>query len=232
MLSWQNVSSGMIENKVPEWMQLINEYVRKYGGNLDYGLVYKTSVWVNSRGERVKLSDFLVDVYKVYAQNPTKNGNLRLYGCSDCFMTLEHSFLDKANADYIFIRGDWYLSYVKNLAALLKYKFNLSGQLNIEVFQRMVDYVTKNKCSMRGVIDVEIALHNKKNNVDIYKFLTNWQSHGIAAVAIDDEDIELQYKNDIKRTRNYLINIKNKEIVNETSSLGYFTRFIFHNKCK
>lgn len=232
MLSWQNVSSGIIENKVPEWMQLINEYVRKYGGNLDYGLVYKTSVWVNSRGERVKLSDFLVDVYKVYAQNPTKNGKLRLYGCSDCFMTLEHATLDGGMADYIFVRGNWYLSYVKNLAALLKYKFNLPGKIDIDVFQRMVNYVTTNKCSMRGVIDVEIALQNKKNNVDIYKFLTNWQAHTIGYYAIKDEDLELQYKNDIARVRDYLINIKNKEIVNETSSLGNFTRFIFHNKCK
>ncbi|WP_435356009.1 hypothetical protein [Emticicia sp. SJ17W-69] len=232
MLSWQNVSSGMIENKVPEWMQLINEYVRKYGGNLDYGLVYKSSVWVNSRGERVKLSDFLIDVYKAYAQNPTKNGNLRLYGCSDCFMTWEHATVDKANADYIFIRGDWYLSYVKNLAALLKSKFNLSGQLNIGVFRRMVDYVTKNKCSMRGVIDVEIALHNKKNNIDIYKFLKNWQAHMIATAVITQESLDLQYQNDVNRTRDYLINVKNKEIVNETNSLGDFTRFIFHNKCK
>mgnify|MGYP006943153754 CR=1 FL=1 len=84
---------------------------------------------------------------------------------------------------------------------------------------------------MRGVIDVEIALHNKKNNVDIYKFLTNWQAHTIGYFVLKDEDLELQYKNDVTRVRDYLTNVKNKEIVNETSSLGNFTRFIFHTKC-
>lgn len=60
------------------------------------------------------------------------------------------------NPDQIYLRTDWYLTYVKNLSSLLKIKYNLNGNIDLSIFERMTQYCEKHKISMKGIIEYEI----------------------------------------------------------------------------
>jgi transposase len=74
----------------------------------------------------------------------------------------------------IYIRPDWYLNYVKNLAWLLALKFKLDLQkFDISVFERMTKFATENKCSLKGIIDYEIAKKRGKREFFIPVFYSS-----------------------------------------------------------
>lgn len=76
---------------------------------------------------------------------------------ADIFTT-DHLFADGSYPDMIYIRPDWYLNYVKNLAWLLALKFKLDlKKFDIGIFEKMTKFASDNKCSLKGIIDYEIA---------------------------------------------------------------------------
>ncbi|SDL40437.1 hypothetical protein [Chryseobacterium taihuense] len=88
------------------------------------------------------------------------------------YYTTEYLTIDGGYPDMIYIRHDWYLCYVENLAWLISIKFKLDlNKLDISVFKKMVNFVSKNKCSMKGIIDFEIAKQRNKKEFYIPVFL-------------------------------------------------------------
>ena len=84
--------------------------------------------------------------------------------------------------DMIYIRPDWYLDYVKNLAWLISKKYNLKeSNFKIKTFEKMTSFAISNKCSLKGIIDYEIAKIRNKKEVSIPVFY----STGIRAASID-----------------------------------------------
>ena len=90
------------------------------------------------------------------------------------YYTTEHLTIDGGYPDMIYIRPDWYLCYVENLAWLISIKFKLDlNKLDISVFKKMVNFVAKNKCSMKGIIDFEIAKQRNKKEFYIPVFYSS-----------------------------------------------------------
>ena len=90
------------------------------------------------------------------------------------YYTTEHLTIDGGYPDKIYIRPDWYLCYVENLAWLISIKFKLDlNKLDISVFKKMVNFVSKNKCSMKGIIDFEIAKQRNKKEFYIPVFYSS-----------------------------------------------------------
>lgn len=104
------------------------------------------------------------------------------------FYTFQHGATDGLFPDQIYIRPDWFISYVKNLSTLLKIKYNLSGNLDLEVFNRMVQYTTKNKISMKGVIAYEIK---RKLNQPILEIPIFQRPHDRILLDLDNTDYEV-----------------------------------------
>lgn len=90
------------------------------------------------------------------------------------YYTTEHLTIDGGYPDMFYIRPDWYLCYVENLAWLISIKFKLDlNKLDISVFKKMVNFVSKNKCSMKGIIDFEIAKQRNKKEFYIPVFYSS-----------------------------------------------------------
>jgi hypothetical protein len=90
------------------------------------------------------------------------------------YFTVQHALIDGSYPDKVYMRPDWYLNYVENLAWLIANKYNLNiGNLEIDVFEKMVSFVKLNKCSMRGIIDYEIAKKRHANHIFVPVFYSN-----------------------------------------------------------
>lgn len=231
---WKNISNGPINDKIPEWIQILNKQISVFGGlpEAQRQMIFRDWDYFNNRGDRVKLSQFLKNIYNTESTVNNTAGKLSLYGAPDGF-TDQHASIDGSLPDYIFVRPEWYLQYVKTLSGLLKYKYNLPGKIDENIFKDMIKYTVDNKCSMRGVIDVEIAIHEGQNYVDVYKFLTSWRKHllGFAVEAAGFTDLELQFKNDKERAERYLTTKKNKKITYKINASNYY-RIIFTENIK
>ena len=141
-----------------------------------------------------------------------------MYGNS-IFTLEEHALTDGGYPDQIYVRPNWYILYMKNLSWLISEKFKLdNSKLDTKIFSQMVVFVTKNKCSMKGIIDYEIA---KKIGKKVF-YVPVFFSDGRALATVDGVFISdyLQVSKDIvENTKKYLIeqgisenNIKVEEI--------------------
>lgn len=59
--------------------------------------------------------------------------------------------------DLIYNRPDLYRQYVNSLASVLREKFYSDKAIDMAVFDRMIDYATKHKVSMIGIINYEVS---------------------------------------------------------------------------
>ena len=81
------------------------------------------------------------------------------------------------------MRPEWYLYYVKNLAWLLSIRYKIDqSKLDYKLFKKMVDFSSVHKCSMKGIIDYEIAKIRGKRIVYIPVF---YSSPNRAAASLD-----------------------------------------------
>ncbi|WP_185216885.1 MULTISPECIES: hypothetical protein [unclassified Chryseobacterium] len=124
---------------------------------------------------------------------------------------------DASTLDYIYIRPKWYLAYVENLAYLISFKFGLDiGGFKKEfaLFERMVNFVKKMSCSLKGIIDFEIA---KRLGFNQFFVPVYYASGDRAAASVDSVKTDyLQVAKDIVRdTKSYLKeqNILEKNII-------------------
>jgi hypothetical protein len=95
--------------------------------------------------------------------------------------------------------------YVQNLFTLLNYKFNeYTGNLDLELFQGMVSFASLKKCSLKGIIDYEIA--KKKGQTTFYIPVFYSKADRIAASmdAVFNTDYLQVAKDALSRTKEYL----------------------------
>ncbi|WP_456312379.1 hypothetical protein [Pseudomonas shirazensis] len=154
--SWKGKGGKELAKDVEPWIIRINEYTRKYG--------YTFLTNENYQREAFNGKTLTEELQDVYLLKPTDK--FKMYGGG--YFTTEHFTVDAGNPDMIYIRPDWYLNYVKNLAWLLSLKFKLDlKNFNISVFEKMTKFATANKCSLKGIIDYEIAKKRGKREVYI-----------------------------------------------------------------
>lgn len=144
--SWKGQGGKSLAKDVEPWIVFINFYTKKYGYSFLTNDDYQREAFNGKT-----LTEVLRDIYLIKPSDKFK-----MYGGG--YFTTEHLTIDGCNPDMIYIRPDWYLNYVKNLAWLLALKFELDlNKFNITVFEKMTNFATENKCSLRGIIDYEIA---------------------------------------------------------------------------
>ncbi|KIQ16433.1 hypothetical protein RT99_20390 [Flavobacterium sp. MEB061] len=153
--SWKGKGSIRLKDKVEPWILFFNYYLKKYGMGFFTSYSKQREMF---KGKTLKeaLNDiYLVsdtDKYIMYGQKEN------MFGITD-----DHAFSDGSFPDKIYLRPDWYLDYVKNLAWLLSAKYSLStSNFDIKIFERMTTFAVSNKCSLKGIIDYEIAKKMKK----------------------------------------------------------------------
>jgi hypothetical protein len=135
-----------LKDRIEPWIQFLNYYINQYG------YVFLT----NPDLQRLALDGKTLTEYlqSVYLNQP--EDAFRMYGRGG--YTFQHLSVDQGAPDFIYVRPAWYLTYVKNLATLLAYKYNLKLLgLNMDIFTGMVEFAKENSCSLKGIIDFEIA---------------------------------------------------------------------------
>jgi len=199
--SWRGQGGKTLAEDVEPWIQYINFYTKKYGYNFLTNQDYQRQAF--------KGQTLLEKLRDVYLLQPTDK--FKMYGGG--FFTTDHLTADDSYPDRIYIRPDWYLNYVKNLAWLLSLKFNLDlGKFNISIFEKMTRFATENKCSLKGIIDYEIAKKRGKREFYIPVFYSN--SIRIAASA--DESFSTNYLKNAKEARSFAI----KYMIEEANNSG------------
>lgn len=155
--SWKGQGAKQLSDDVKPWINFINYYTEKYGYSFLTDQVVQKKVFKENK----TLEEMLKDVYLL---KPTDK--FIMYGEKKDISgrTHDHFETDKGYPDLIYMRPEWYLNYVKNLAWLLSIRYNMNEKkLDISVFERMTQFASHNKCSMKGIIDFEIAkIRNKK----------------------------------------------------------------------
>jgi hypothetical protein len=175
--SWKGKGGKSLANDVEPWIKRINEFTKKYGYDFLTNEDYQRIAFSGKT-----LTEELRDVYLLKPADKFK-----MYGGG--YFTTDHLLADGGNPDMIYIRPDWYLNYVKNLAWLLALKFKLDlKKLDIAVFEKMTKFATDNKCSLRGIIDYEIAKKRGRKEFFIpvfYSSPTRFFASGDAVIRAD-----------------------------------------------
>ena len=172
--SWKNWTGENLSNKIEPWILYFNYYFKKYGIKF---LKYPHLQRETFHGKT--LNEVLKDIYLVKSTDKfiMYGGKKNIFGLTD-----DHAFSDGLKTDMIYLRPEWYLDYVKNLAWLISKKYDLkSDKFNISTFERMTKFAVSNSCSLKGIIDYEIAKFKLKKEVYIPVFYAS----GIRAASVD-----------------------------------------------
>lgn len=205
--SWKGKGGRELANDVEAWIRFTNYYVNEYGYEFFTNLTYQMNA-LNGR----TLEGYLHEIYFTDGIS-----NFEMYGGG--FYTTQHLFVDGSYPDMIYMRPDWYLSYVKNLAWLLSIKFDLDlSKLDISVFERMTGFATKNKCSLKGIIDFEIARQRHKRMFYIPVYYSSPSRIGATL-----DELKSNYISDAEKAKNktveYMLETYNFPIIEEVNTL-------------
>lgn len=110
---------------------------------------------------------------------------------------------------------------MKNLAWILSYRFKLNlKKFDISVFEKMVQFAVENKCSLKGIIDFEIARKRAKNEVFIPIYYSKISRCWASIDAVYNTDYLGTAKSILANTKQY---IKNSKILisNEGNEVHY-----------
>ncbi|GAA4153612.1 hypothetical protein GCM10022217_09570 [Chryseobacterium ginsenosidimutans] len=193
--SWKGQGGKKLSDDVEPWIKFINYYIDKYGytflTNEDY---QKKSMYGRT------LKQYLKEIYF----NKPGEDKFIMYG-TEGYFTLDHMQTDAGYPDLIYMRPDWYLCYVKNLAWIISVRFKLDhNKLNITLFEKMVKFAKENKCSMKGIIDFEIAKFRKKQEVYIPVFYSKPGRILASADAVYNTDYLGNAKAVVENTKKYI----------------------------
>lgn len=188
--SWKGQGGKSLAKDIEPWIIFINFYTQKYGYSFLTNEDYQREAFNGKT-----LTEELRDIYLIKPSDKFK-----MYGGG--YFTTEHAFVDGANPDLIYIRPDWYLNYVKNLAWILALKFKLDfNKFNIIVFEKMTNFATENECSLKGIIDYEIAKKRGKREFYIPVFY----SSPTRLAASSDSTLNTNYLKTAKDAKEYTI---------------------------
>jgi hypothetical protein len=224
--SWKIKSEKSLKNSVEPWIKFFNYYLEKDGFNFLNDEKQQKEIF---KGRSLK--EILKDIY---LKNESKD--FVMYG-SDGYTT-EHAFTDGGYPDLIYLRPNWYRIYVQNLAWLIatKYKLVLS-KLDLIIFDKMINFVIRNKCSMKGIIDFEISKKLNKNEIYIPVYYA--EANRVLASIDELKSDYFQIAKDVcEKTKEYMIEqkinkgkikvieIHEKKIKVSVSSVGYASPYI------
>ncbi|PWS28677.1 hypothetical protein DHW03_02185 [Pedobacter yonginense] len=211
--SWKGKGALGIAKRVEPWIQYFNYYTKKYG------LQFLTDESLQKRHLHNKtIEQVMRDVYLI---KPTDK--FRMYGRD--FFTFNHFISDGGYPDLIYMRPDWYLSYVKNLSWIIAKKYNLDeSKLDLNVFNKMIDFAKSERASLKGIIDYEIA--KKLGAQEVYipifyaksymliamadaKWLTDYSAIAKKALALTQKYILMDGRKDVVGSLEVSIKMKN-----------------------
>ncbi|MBP1222692.1 fibronectin type III domain-containing protein [Flavobacterium sp. 1355] len=190
--SWKKIKSETtLGSQVQPWIKFFNYYLQKDG--LEF-LNSETKQKEIFKGRTLK--EALKDLYLT-----NNSSGFIMYGEEG--YTGDHFQSDGGYPDQIFLRPDWYHIYVQNLSWLIASKYKLNNLLlNLSVFDKMINFIVRNKCSMKGIIDYEIAkLRNEK-----VVYVPIYYANGKILAAVDEalSDYEKRAVNVVEYTVKYL----------------------------
>ncbi|WP_343617805.1 fibronectin type III domain-containing protein [Flavobacterium sp.] len=208
--SWKMNEGASLSYNVKPWIKFFNYYLKEYGMDFLENEMHQKIIFQGNTLKEVLKNIYLTD----------STSNYIMYGWEG--PTLDHFNSDGGYPDQIYLRSDWYLFYVQNLAWLIAEKFKLdNSKFNLETFKKMTRFVVKNKCSMKGIIDYEIAKLRNENVVYIPIFFANGRF-----LASLDEGAFNNYKEIAIKVKEYTIKYlieqgipSNKIDVSETNRL-------------
>ncbi len=120
-------------------------------------------------------------------------------------ITDDHAFSDGSFPDKIYLRPEWYLDYVKNLAWLLSTKYNLSTtNFDIKIFEKMTNFAVSNKCTLKGIIDYEIAKKIKKEKFYVPVLYSNPNRIAASFDAVKNTDYYQTAIEIVDKTKSYI----------------------------
>jgi hypothetical protein len=203
--SWKGKKGDNLGNKITPWLIFFNYYMKKHPDFLTNKKLQKKVL--NGKS----ISETLKDIYLL-----TPTDKYIMYGGEKIpivGITGDHNDSDKGYPDLIYMRPEWYLTYVENLSWILatKYKKKLAD-FKIETFKKMVEFAKKNECSMKGIIDYEIAKKRNKKEVIIPVFYSNPKRFFASYDALINTDYYKTATEVLDYTKKYILN-DNKKIV-------------------
>ncbi|MFC0778787.1 fibronectin type III domain-containing protein [Flavobacterium sp. HJSW_4] len=172
--SWKGQGGAALKDKIEPWILFFNYYLKKNGMGFFTSYTKQREIF---KGKTLK--EALNDIYLI---NDTDK--YIMYGGDKVLgTTTDHAFSDASFPDKIYMRPNWYLDYVKNLVWLLSLKYGLShSKFDIGIFEKMTAFAVKNRCTLKGIIDYEIAKKMGKKKFYIPVFYAN----GRIAASIDE----------------------------------------------
>ncbi|MBF4516516.1 fibronectin type III domain-containing protein [Flavobacterium sp. ANB] len=151
--SWKKIKSETtLGSQITPWIKFFNYYLQRDGLEFLNNESKQKEIF---KGRTLK--EALKDLYLT-----NDSSGFIMYGEEG--YTGDHFKSDGGYPDQIFLRPDWYHIYVQNLSWLIASKYKLNNLLlNLSVFDKMINFIVRSKCSMKGIIDYEIAkLRNEK----------------------------------------------------------------------
>lgn len=222
---WSQVMPSDITKKFKPWLESLNHLTQEQG----------LSFLTNAEQQKKSLNGKTLENYlhENWLKDPTDE--FTMYGEHFSILgiifnyTSDHAFSDDGSTpDYIYVRPQWYLSYVENLSKIIAYKFNLDpSRLDMSIFRRMVDFVSNpsRQCSMKGIIDFEIS-RIKNEKVFYIPVFYSTINHPIASAdAVFKTNYYELAKESLNFTKEYMseqgiVNIKVKEINGDTKKFN------------
>lgn len=188
--SWKGKGGKVLANDVEPWIVRINQFTKKYGYSFLTNLDCQREAFAGRT-----LKEILQEIYLLKSTDTFK-----MYGGG--YFTTDHLTADASYPDHIYIRPEWYLNYVKNLAWLVAKKFNLDlNKFDIATFKKMTKFATNYKCSLKGIIDYEIAKKKGKREV----FIPVFYSSPKRTAASGDALFNTNYLEEAKKAKGFTI---------------------------
>lgn len=194
--SWQVGSEQNLKSKVEPWVTFFNYYMQEYGTEFLENEIKQKDIF---KGKTLK--EALKDIYL-----PKGTSDFIMYGANG--LTDEHLSVDGGYPDMIYLRPNWYLIYVENLAWLIANKYNLEySKLDLSLFNKMVNFLARNinkKPSMKGIIDYEIAKFLGKKEIYIPVYYANSPRILASIDGIKTNYLQIA-KNVLELTKKYIV---------------------------
>lgn len=224
--SWKVKSEKSLKSSVEPWIKFFNYYLEKDGFNFLNNETKQIEIF---KGKTLK--EVLKDIYLV---NQSKD--FIMYG-KDGY-TPEHFVNDGGYPDQIYVRPNWYRLYVQNLAWLIATKYKLDiAKLDLHIFDKMISFVSIEKCSMKGIIDYEIAKKLGKKEIYIPVFYAGGSRFLASLDAVFINDYLQIAKDVLEKTKKYILEqgvsilkieeIKTNSLITKVSIHGVFTTEAF-----